>query len=277
MHHRVNVRFEPMPRAALATLHCITLEGADAHRFAQAQFAGNVDALTPGHWQWNAWLNAQGRVRLLMHLIDLGADRLLVVPRGGDIEAARTDLVRYLLRSRATLTPTLLAGYAEGPAPQGAARIGPGEWVLGYGERSLRLASATGAVIDPTAAAQWRLADIRAGWPNLPKGDVRFLPPALGLGRLGATAFDKGCYPGQEIVARLHYRGGHKLRLHHIRGTTPLPLGQALECAGGVRVWALDCVFAGNLVEALVVASENIHMKFNIMQSEFDVVSTFDV
>lgn len=265
-----------MPRTALAHIHCITLEGSDARRFAQAQFAGNVDALTPGHWQWNAWLNAQGRVRLLMHLVDLGADRLLVVPRGGEAEAARTDLARYLLRSRVTLTPTPLAGYPGGPAPQGVAGIGQDEWVLGYGERSLRLAPTTDAVIDPTTAAQWRLADIRAGWPNLPTGDARFLPPALGLGRLGATAFDKGCYPGQEIVARLHYRGGHKLRLHHIRGATPLPLGQALECTDGVRVWALDCVFAGSLVEALVVASENIPMQFNVMQSVFDVVSTFD-
>jgi folate-binding protein YgfZ len=277
MRHRANVQPESMPRTALAHIHCITLEGSDARRFAQAQFAGDADALTPGHWQWNAWLNAQGRIRLLMHLVDLGADRLLVVPRGGDVEAARTDLARYLLRSRATLTPTPLVGYADGPAPRGAAGIGQGEWVLGYGERSLRLAPATDAVIDPAAAAQWRLADIRAGWPNLPTGDARFLPPALGLGRLGATAFDKGCYPGQEIVARLHYRGGHKLRLHHIRGTALLPLGPALECADGVRVWALDCVSAGSLVEALVVASENIPLQFNVMQSMFDVVSTFDV
>lgn len=266
-----------MPHAALAFIHCIMLEGADARRFAQAQFAGNVDALTPGRWQWNAWLNAQGRVRLLMHLVDLGTDRLLVLPRGGDVEAARTDLARYLLRSRATLTLTPLVGYAGGPAPQGAAEIGEGEWVLGYGERSLRLAPATDVVIDPMAAAQWRLADIRAGWPNLPAGDARFLPPALGLGRLGATAFAKGCYPGQEIVARLHYRGGHKLRLHHIRGTVLLPLGQALECAGGARVWALDCVSAGSWVEALAVASENVPLQLNIMQSIFDVVSTFDV
>lgn len=267
---------ESMPRTALVRIPCILLEGPDARRFAQAQFAGNVDALVPGRWQWNAWLNAQGRVRLLMHLVDLGDDRLLVVPRSGNVEAICSELARYRLRSRATLTLTALTGCTGGPLPLGTVTLGQAEWTLGYGERSLQLIPAVTAAIDQAAAANWRLADIRAGWPSLPTGDARFLPPALGLARLGATAFDKGCYPGQEIVARLHYRGGHKLRLHHIRGAAQPPLGQALESAEGMRVWALDCAPAENVVEALIVAPENIPSQFSVMQNTFDIVSTFD-
>ncbi len=265
-----------MPGIPIANIDCITINGPDARRFAQTQFAGNLDTLEPGHWQWNAWLDAQGRVRLLMHLADIGDGRLLVLPRGGTAEAVRAALARYLLRARATLTTAPLLGCAGGPMPYGAVATGHDETLLGYGERSLRLVAATGVAIDPEAARRWRLADIRLGWPRLPPGESRFLPPALGLHRLGATAFDKGCYPGQEIVARLHYRGGHKRRLYHVRGTAPLPPGQAVETAGGMRIWGLDGVPADNAFEALIVGSENMPIEFNVLQTQFNIISTFD-
>lgn len=263
-----------MSNPIVARVQCISIEGPDARRFAQAQFANDVDALTPGHWQWNAWLDARGRVRALMQLADLGDDRLLAILRGGDATRIRDDLSRYLLRSRATVTAHARAGCSTDAVVAGRVVVGP-RVVVGYGDRSLGLVPPSAAP-DPAAANRWRLADIRAGWPTLPPGVDDLLPPALGLERLGAVAFDKGCYPGQEIAARLHYRGGHKLGLFHIRGPASLQPGASLpgDEPGAIRV--LDSVPCYGLNEALVVASRSTRIKINILRSSYDVVSRFN-
>lgn len=263
-----------MPTVA-AHVHCLVLAGPDAHGFAQAQFAGDVDQLRPGRWQWNAWLDARGRVRALLQLADPGDGRLLALLRGGDPEQIRAALAHFRLRAKVEVTTQTFDGVAEGSMAAGAfatAEAGP---VFGYGDRSLRLLP-PGSGIDTIAMNRWRLADIRAGWPTLPPGDPEFLPPALGLERLGAVAFDKGCYPGQEIAARLHYRGGHKLALFHVRGPVGLEPGSGVAGQDASAVRVLDCVSSHGLNEALIVASRSSSLKINILEDQYDVVSMFN-
>lgn len=260
----------------LPEVHCIAIEGHDARRFAQAQFSGNIESLAEGRWQWNAWLDAGGRVQALMHLACLGNDRFLAILRGGDAEKVRAGLARYLLRSKATVTPRVFAG-ASGEAVS-AGQVDAhahGAIVFGYGDRSLRLESAGGET-DAEASNAWRLAEIRAGWPTLPAGDTLFLPPALGLERLGAVSLDKGCYPGQEIVARLHYHGGHKFGLCHLRGPNWLEPGGTFDAEdiGPVRV--LDCASADDSVEALAVIPRSDSSTIIILGHQYDVVSRYD-
>lgn len=272
-------------RALIGTAPCIVIEGPDARRFAQSQFAGDVDALAPGRWQWNAWLTPQGKVRALMHLVDVGDGTLLAVLRGGEAEAIRDGLARFLLRMRATLSVRTLTCRAGEATPDGSAStIADGAVVLGFGTRCLRLGAA-GAAQDPTspataspdpaAATAWRLEDIRRGWPRLPQGEPRFLPPALGLERLEAVDFGKGCYPGQEIAARLHYRGGHKYRLGHLRVATPLAPGP-VAAEGGREVWILDAVPAEGGAEALAVVPVGYVTNINRLHDIHEVISTFD-
>lgn len=263
-----------MPNVA-THVHCLVLEGPDARRFAQAQFAGDVEALLPGRWQWNAWLDAQGRVRALLQLADPGDGRLLALLRGGDATQTCNALSRFRLRAHVEVTTQLFDGAAEGPLTAGTVTVGAAAIVLGYGDRSLHLLPPDGD-IDPAAANRWRLADVRAGWPTLPPDEAEFLPPALGLERLGAVAFDKGCYPGQEIAARLHYRGGHKRGLFHIRGPAGLEpgTGVAEQDAGPIRM--LDCVPCHSLNEALIVAQRSTSSTINILGNIYNVVSRFD-
>jgi folate-binding protein YgfZ len=265
-----------MPHPVSPEVHCLLIEGADARRFAQAQFSGDIGSLAEGRWQWNAWLDAQGRVQALMQLARLGDDRLLALLRGGDAEAMRAGLVRYLLRSKATVTPCVFSGHAGDALPMGSVDADAHEGIaLGYGDRSLRL-KAPVSDADPEASNAWRLADIRAGWPTLPAGEAQFLPPALGLERLGAVSFDKGCYPGQEIAARLHYRGGHKSCLYHVRGPVPLMAGASAQAEGAGPVRVLDCAMADDAAEALVVATKIDSNLFNILGHEYDIVSRYD-
>lgn len=267
-----------MSIARIANFTCLVLEGPDARRFAQSQFAGNVELLAPGHWQWNAWLTAQGKVRLLLHLADPGDGRLVAVARGGNANDACTTLARYRLRAEVMLTAQTFAGHAGEPRKMGSVNSTADSITLGYGERSLVLrptSSAAGDAIDAAAERRWHLDDIRAGWPSLPSGEPRWLPPAIGLEHLGAVAFDKGCFPGQEIAARLHYRGGHKLRLYHLHGLASLPTGPARDDAG-VALEVLDCVATGDGFALLVITTDQYRSNINMLDCTYDIVSRFD-
>lgn len=264
-----------MPLAALFHVQCIEIAGVDAQRFAQAQFSGDVDALAPSHWQWNAWLDAQGRVKALMHLARVSDDRLLAVLRGGDVEVLRADLARFVLRSKVALTTRSFMGYAGDALGMGEIAQDGKDITLGFGDRSLRLSNEPGEP-DPVAANAWRLADIRAGWPILPPHETQFLPPALGLERLGAVSFAKGCYPGQEIVARLHYRGGHKYRLCRLRGPTRFPPNTRDQIEGPDSVRLLISASDSDASEALAVMPASPPNEINLLGNIYHVISTFE-
>ena len=77
----------------------------------------------------------------------------------------------------------------------------------------------------------WRLSEIRAGVPTiLPQTEEAFVPQMANLGLLGGISFTKGCYTGQEIVARMHYLGKLKKRMYHasIRASEPPQPGDKL-------------------------------------------------
>ncbi|MBS0556472.1 MAG: folate-binding protein [Proteobacteria bacterium] len=76
------------------------------------------------------------------------------------------------------------------------------------------------------------LADIRAGLPEI-GADLRdqLLPQWIGLDRLGAVSVRKGCYPGQEIMARLHFKGGNKRSLYRIGGDARITTAAMLRDA----------------------------------------------
>jgi folate-binding protein YgfZ len=69
--------------------------------------------------------------------------------------------------------------------------------------------------IRPVGRNAWSLLDILAGLPLLaPETIGEFIPQMLNMEALGGLCFTKGCYPGQEVIARLHYRGQLKRRLY---------------------------------------------------------------
>lgn len=266
-----------LDRIIVAAMPCILLEGADARRFAQAQFSGDLHRLAPDHWQWSAWLDARGRIRALMWLADLGAGRLLAMLRGGDPEPLRAALQRYLFRAQTTLTLPHFAGRWGAARALGQIATADTTLTIGLGDRSLRLEPAVASsILDPDAANAWCLADIRHGWPQLPANVPPLLPPALGLERLEAVSFTKGCYPGQEIAARLHYRGGHKLCLQHVRGKAPLPSGPIPRGGQPALGYVLSSARALDGFEALIVAPRHLSLRIKILDNSYDVVSRFD-
>jgi folate-binding protein YgfZ len=221
----------------------LRIDGRDSVTFAQAQFCGDVATLAQGTWQWNAWLDAKGRVRQFFALLCPAPERLFAWLPARAAEPMRAALAPYVLRSKVALEAlegwALHAESSEAPAPP------PGRFEDREGRLLLRLPGdpARVAVLAehregapaPDATNAWRRADVDARLPWLaPELSGEFLAQSLDLEALGALSFGKGCYPGQEVVARLHFRGGNKRHLHRLLASTPAPPASGeriLRCA----------------------------------------------
>ena len=225
---------------ALCPADLLALDGTDAAAFAHNQFTSDVKSLAPGTWQWSAWLDPQGRVRCFFALMRSGPQHFIAwLPLGGAAPMGDA-LARFVLRAAVKLDVlsdwTLHSLGAEArAAPMGGellARDGGFAFALpGTAPRCAWIGPAAMASTDRAALARWRLDDIAAGLPLLaPELAGEFVAQALDLERMDAIRFDKGCYPGQEIAARLHFRGGNKRHLWRLTlsGAAP-PIGTAIS------------------------------------------------
>ncbi len=203
-----------MDPAVLGRVELIEISGSDAMAFAHAQLSSDVASLAAGAWQWSAWLNAQGRTRAVFALLRVASDRLLLWLPLGDARETSEGLSRFVLRAKAKVAA--IDGFAVYaldarellPSPFAVALHANGHAITlpGAQPRVAWLGPASSDRIDANVLAAWRLVDIdaRLPWIDIATRD-EFVPQALELDKLGAVRFDKGCYPGQEIAARLHF------------------------------------------------------------------------
>jgi hypothetical protein len=231
----------------------LLLDGPDAEAFAHAQFSSKVNSLADNQWQFSAWLAPNGRVRAFFHLARLAGDRYLLLLRGGSATMMVHELQRFVFRSRLNLTASPARTLATGPALSMHAIVHDAE-TLSFGCDTHSLIVTTG-----TGDDAWRLPQLRAGWPWLPSGLLNeLLPGALSLQRLHAVAVDKGCYPGQEIVARLHFRGGHKRHLHSVTLSQAINANDVLRHDDRDVGRVLDIVATDEGIDALVVLDDDL-------------------
>lgn len=221
---------------ALPGQRLITLEGRDAAAFAQSQFMNDVKTLADGHWHWSGWLTPKGRLIALFALLRLSDQRIWLLVPDADPAAIAEALKRFVFRSKVVIAVREDL-HAEGrwaePARARGAALGGGEdegLELDFsgdgGARSLRIVVGAGAPEDPAAVAQWALADLRHGLPRLPASQAeQWTPQQLSLERLRAFSVKKGCYPGQEIVARTHFLGKAKRGVAVFAASAPVEPG----------------------------------------------------
>lgn len=207
----------------------LSLEGADAAAFAHAQFSSDVTALPVRHWQWSAWLSAKGRTIAVFQLIRVDPETVLLVLADGDGDAIASQLQRFVFRRKVKITRCehriIVGSFTAPEAASGAAIALDGETLeLDMGTdalpRTLRIVPQDGHAISDDAGfvLAWRQSDLRYGVPRL-AADQReqWTPQQLGLDRLNGYSVKKGCYPGQEIVARTHFLGKAKRALQLLR------------------------------------------------------------
>ncbi|MFY9317288.1 MAG: folate-binding protein [Burkholderiales bacterium] len=209
--------------------------GDDARAFLHAQLTNDIEHLPAAQARYAGWCSPKGRLLATFLVVPWSGGFLLQLSRDL-VPTVAKRLQMYVLRSKVRLADVSAAWTqfgawgTEGGAPlavreqEGAVLVGiePGRYlVLADGAAAARYT--------PTLSAEdWSLAEVRAGRPLIeqPTQD-QFVPQMVNFELAGGVDFHKGCYPGQEIVARAQYRGEVKRRMYRLRGAALKP-GQEL-------------------------------------------------
>ncbi|MBF8269042.1 MAG: GCV T protein [Gammaproteobacteria bacterium] len=240
----------------LSFLAVITISGKDATAFLNGQFTTDVTQLADGGVQFSAWCNPKGQVIANFILTRIDEDYHLLLPRELQ-ESFLARLRRYVLRAAVTIMggkdtmPRLGVQFSGETAgvpfqSEGASRadslvIVPvpasrNRWisfgtVADLGKQWLTLAQQATA----TGSYTWRLCDIQDAIPWITSATAETcLPQMLNLDLLQGLSYKKGCFPGQEIIARLHYRGKYSQRLFIAR------LDTTVGIAPGTKIFTVD-------------------------------------
>ncbi len=265
-----------MSAVALSSLGVLGAEGPEAGTFLQAQLSADILALAVGEACPAAWCSATGRVLASFIVLRIEQGYLLVLDAqiAADVQKRMS---RYVLRAKLTLRDVSaqwsLSGWDEagaGPADCDlwhSSRAGQTRWLrladrhwLGF--TSDDRASDTLSATSSQSEVRWRLAEIAQGraWIGTATQDL-YTPQMINLDLTGAISFTKGCYPGQEIVARTHYLGKVKRRMLRVRansGSAPVPgsvlEGLAAEPEGTGASESPRVELAGHIINAASIA-----------------------
>lgn len=234
--------------APLADRGTIRVRGADADAFLQGQLSNDLRELTPTRGQFSSYANPKGRVLALFAAIRAGdqiwletsrsllADtlkrlKMFVMRSKVTLDDAGAEVVALgiagpnvnrLLEAAGLLVPSVLCLCAEADGIVVMRRRGPQDRYTLHGpaERLAALWPMLAAQARPVGTEAWRLTDILAGYPALhPETREQHVAQMMNLDKLDGISFSKGCYPGHDIVARLHYLGNLK-RLMFVARTT---------------------------------------------------------
>lgn len=238
----------------LADLGVLAVNGSRSAAFLQGQTTADFQSSPSTGPIRGACCNPQGRVFTLFTALQTDSGYLLVMPREL-VEPSRKTLAPYAALSRVELADATATYRLLGLAGPGVGALvsaleepegGDGIRFWRHHQRYLLLVPVAAAEAHwgllevrarPVGLPLWHLADIRAGIASLcPATSAQFLPQMLDLDRRGAVSFTKGCYTGQEVVARSQHLG--KLKRHLVRlaieQPDPPPAGtQILTTDGG--------------------------------------------
>jgi folate-binding protein YgfZ len=215
-------------------LGVLAFRGSDAARFLQGQLSADTEKLALGASTLAGFHNAQGRLIALLALVRPAADEILAVLPRELVAPVAQRLAKYLFRAKVRIgdesDSLRVLGIQAGTGTVGDVGVA-------WGARRLLLVPRGFEQVDPgTSLAAWECADIAAGIPQVYAATSEsFVAQMLNLDLLGAIAFDKGCYTGQEVIARAHYRGRVKRRMQRwvYAGGTELRPGDAARSADG--------------------------------------------
>lgn len=256
----------------LPALRALSISGEDARGFLQNQLSSDLGAVSATRGQLSAWHDPKGRVLAFLRILP-APEGFFLVMHNSLLETVERRLRMFVLRAKVVLDagPEVHgmstedfadmaggAGLPAGDEPFSAAcsdafsamRM-PGEsgWLV------VGLPGATASTGDELAVRAWEHAETEAGLPEIyAETSGQFVSQMLNLDHLGAVSFTKGCFPGQEIVARAHYLGRVKrrMRLFHAAGEPPAP-GIALADSAGTVVraapGATDCAVLAIVAE----------------------------
>lgn len=252
----------PMPEAgvaALPQLGAIRVSGEQAAEFLQSQLTQDVESMPVRQARLAAHCNAKGRMLASFVVFRLADDDFVLVIGRDLLATTLRTLSIFVLRSRVVLhdasDDVVICGLVgasieaarmatagptgePGPIQPLVADLPPaGGMPLALWLGSTAATTPSGPSLD---AGQWELATVRSGvaWLSASVAGA-FVPQMLNYESVGGVSFSKGCYPGQEVVARSQFRGAVKRRAYVARtagdaqaGDDVIRMGQAAQPCG---------------------------------------------
>jgi folate-binding protein YgfZ len=221
----------------------VRVSGPDAARYLQGQLSQDVAGLAPGEWAWALVLAPQGKLDVFVRAYRAGADEFILDTDAGVGPALVARLLRFRLRTKADVEQlpwrvVAVRGPEAVPGPSAGGAAGalvvPFVWggLRGYDLLGAGPVAPAGAVAVSEDA--YEAARVEAGFPKHgAELDERTIPAEAGLVE-ASVSFTKGCYTGQELVARIDSRGSNVPR--HLRGlllSGPAAPGRLLYRARG--------------------------------------------
>jgi len=224
----------------------LAVRGPDASKFLQGQVTCNLNYLSDNHSSLGARCTPKGRMQSSFRIVSV-ADGYLLAMASELLETQLADLKKYAVFSKSKLADEsqdwLRIGLSGGDevlhslglplAAEADSVVHHNELLalrLSDGRAELWVPASQAAAVQAQVASQlpqaplndWLLAQVRAGVGQV-MGSTRelFIPQMINLQALGGVSFKKGCYTGQEIVARMQYLGKLKRRLYRLSLADP--------------------------------------------------------
>lgn len=236
--------------APLARYGLLSVSGDDARDFLHAQLTNDIQNLPRERAALAGWCSAKGRL-LASFLVIPRPEGFLLQAARDLVPAVQKRLSMFVLRSKVKIADESdkwfqfgvwgnVPGREMPPQPMGISReenfiaikVGETRFLVLTGDKDPFKGQAT-----PVPEARWSLEEIRAERPLITAATQdQFVPQMVNLEKLGGIDFQKGCYPGQEIVARAQYRGQVKRRMVRLPAPAGAELRPGQEFKGGVVV-----------------------------------------
>jgi len=226
-----------MECARLNRYGLLSVTGADARGFLHAQLTNDISKLPADRSALAGWCTAKGRLLATMLVIPSPDGFLLQLARDLAPAVARR-LTMFVLRSKVKIADESDA-WAQFGVWKGLSAVTWEDGSVSVPVGSLRhLKIGKGLALDCSRKEQdWTLEEIRAGRPWISAATQdQFVPQMVNLEQIGGVDFQKGCYPGQEIVARAQYRGEVKRRMVRVQAPAGTELKAGQDFNGGVVV-----------------------------------------
>ena len=221
-------------------LGIIELQGNDSVEFLQGQMTQDIYSIEDSKATLTSILNPQGRIISTAFIFKWGESFILMVSN-----EVRDKLIawlsRFILRSEVQITQS--EDYVFGLNQENARKLCVAlnidskdtsfesdelclKTIEADNERAFLVSKSENFLddlsISTLATKDWKMADINAGIPTIYRENIeKFIPQMVNLDLINGISFTKGCYTGQEIVARVQHRGNIKKRMFHI--TTGIP------------------------------------------------------
>ena len=211
----------------LTNMGVLKVSGIDAKKLLQGQLTCHMDEISENESCLAVHCNPQGRIVGLFYLVYCREAYYFLMPR------SMITLIMVVLKKYAAFYKVELADVSDDFSIIGGVNVDLPESasrmlikIPSKKNRYLCVSDITHSKIirnqfassDILSINDWHLLDIVDGIPNIyPETSAKILPHEINLIQLNAVSFDKGCYTGQEIIARMHYRGKLKKRLYLAR------------------------------------------------------------